>query len=71
MTNVNQEQVEVRVADIQRVWRLFSQRLRQKAISQKMGLPVPLVRSVLYGRYCIKEGKAIVDVPVIPVKEPR
>ena len=71
MTNENQEQVEVRLGDIQKIWHLFSNRLRQKAISQKIGLPVPLVRAVLFGHYSVKGDKALVDMQVMPVREAR
>ena len=68
MTNENQEQVEVRVADIQRIWHLFHLRLRQKAIAKATGLPIVVVRAVLFGRYLIKGDKAVVDMSIMPAR---
>lgn len=61
MVNKNTEQVELEPADVEKIWQLFDKRLRQKAISKTIGLPVPLVRAVLHGRYSIKGGKLIMD----------
>lgn len=59
----------VELDDIQRIWGFFYQGLRQKAISQKMGLPVLLVRAVLHGHYSFKGSKAVVDIPTMPIRE--
>ena len=64
-------QVELELADIERIWRLFDQGLRQGAVSRETGLPVPVVRAVLFGRYSLKGNKAVVDMPTIRVGKPQ
>ena len=71
MVNKNTEQVELELVDIERIWDLFYQRLRQGAISKETGLPVPLVRAVLFGRYSLKGDKAVVNMPTIRVGKPQ
>jgi len=66
MDGKSTEQVELELADIERIWGLLYQGFRPRAISKRTGLPMPLVRSVLFGRYSFKGDKVVVDAPTTP-----
>ena len=68
MADNNTEWVELELYDIAKIWRLFSQRLRQGRISKATGLPVVVVRAVLFGHYMVRGDKAVVDMPAEPVR---
>lgn len=69
MVNNNAEKRELELDAIETIWQLFDRRLRQGAISNKTGLPVPLVRAVLHGHYSLEGDKAVVDIPTMPIRE--
>jgi len=68
VVNRNTEHVELDLSDVEQIWGLLDQGLRPLAISKKTGLPVPLVKAVIFGRYSLKGDKAIVDMPAMPMR---
>lgn len=61
-------EVELKQEDIDAIWELVCEnpgkRQAHLMISREIGLPAHVVRAVIRGRYCQKDGKAIVTVPI-------
>lgn len=59
--------VEVSLEQVNQVWRLWDEVGkvgRRRKIAEKTGLPLATVRAVLFGQYEVRNGMAIVRVPI-------